>query len=102
MQGTDAPPAAESQVESGGRGWVKGHPGADMFPIMADDELDALGKDIFENGLQQRITLWTPSKSAEAGRQKADEHLLGWAKRKGFELFLLDGRNRLAATERVD
>jgi hypothetical protein len=56
------------------------HPCADVFPMMSDAEIDALAADIKEHGLQKPIVLWrdgdTPS-------------------------FVLDGRNRLAALERL-
>ena len=49
------------------------HPAADLFPMMADDELRELGRDILANGLQQPLVFWSDQ--------------------------LLDGRNRLAAVE---
>jgi hypothetical protein len=68
---------------------IKVHPAADLFPMMAEDELDVLGRDIKENGLRQPVSLWTPSRSKLYGRKGHNE------------LFLLDGRNRLAAIERA-
>jgi hypothetical protein len=65
---------------------IKVHPAAEMFPMMADDELSALAKDIAENGLRQGIVLWTPE---QPRFRKAP-----------LEIYLLDGRNRLAAIER--
>lgn len=35
----------------------KVHPAADVFPIMSDEELDTLGKDIEENGLREPIAI---------------------------------------------
>lgn len=56
------------------------HPCADVFPMMSDDELDKLGRDIFSReGLIQSVVLWR-----ENGRT-----------------WLLDGRNRLAALQRL-
>lgn len=66
---------------------VATHPAADLFPMMPDDELDALGKDIEVNGLQQPLVLWTPERSP--GRKGPKE------------VYLLDGRNRLEAIERA-
>ena len=57
------------------------HPAAAVFPMMADAELDDLAKDIKERGLLDKIVLWRPE--SDAG------------------LYLLDGRNRLAALERI-
>ena len=54
----------------------KVHPAADVFPMMSDEERDALGADIKANGLRSSIVL-----SADG--------------------VLLDGRNRLEAMERV-
>jgi hypothetical protein len=53
------------------------HPAADLFPLMAPDELRSLGEDIARNGLQSPIKLY------------------------GAEPVLLDGRNRLDAMELV-
>jgi hypothetical protein len=60
---------------------VKVHPAADLFPMMSQDELDALAKDIAEHGLRNSV-IWfgdTP----------------------GSEPSLLDGRNRAAAIARI-
>jgi hypothetical protein len=55
------------------------HPAADLFPLMAPDELKALGEDIRKHGL--RIpTIW-------------------WRDPATRRLYLLDGRNRLDAME---
>jgi hypothetical protein len=55
------------------------HPAAEMFPLMAPDELAVLGADIKTNGLISPIVLWLASKEAQAQ--------------------LLDGRNRFDALE---
>src|SRR5262245_56896276 len=52
------------------------HPAADVFPMMSDDELAALGADIKARGLLEPIKI------------RGDE--------------ILDGRNRLEAIERAD
>ena len=56
------------------------HPAADLFPMMSNDELLALGEDIKARGLAHSITLW---RDADGGYS------------------LLDGRNRLDAMELV-
>ena len=57
---------------------LKVHPAAKLFPPMPAGELQALGEDILKNGLTSPIIYW------------GDD-----------EAFLLDGRNRLDAMERV-
>jgi N6-adenosine-specific RNA methylase IME4 len=59
------------------------HPAADLFPLMATDELRELGEDIKKNGLTSPIAIVT--------RKDA----------KGWHYQLLDGRNRLDAMELV-
>ena len=56
------------------------HPAAELFPLMSQDELRALGEDIKKNGLRLPVTVW----KCPHGRT-----------------WLLDGRNRLDALERV-
>jgi hypothetical protein len=66
-------------------GWrdkYKVHPAADVFPMMSDEELDALGQDIKKNGL--RSPIWFQN-TAETTKED----------------ILLDGRNRLEAIERA-
>jgi hypothetical protein len=63
------------------RDQIKVHPAADLFPMMGEDELKALGEDIKENGLQTGIAVWRASD--------------------GRPWFLVDGRNRLDAAELV-
>jgi ParB/Sulfiredoxin domain len=58
----------------------KVHPAADVFPMMSDEELRALGEDIKAHGLNRPIVLWL------AGDDD-------WV--------LIDGRNRLEAMERA-
>jgi hypothetical protein len=62
------------------------HPAAELFPLMGADELRELGEDIKANGLKSPIVLWSPNAK---GRKQPDP------------VFLLDGRNRLAAMELV-
>jgi hypothetical protein len=74
------------------RDLIKVHPAADLFPMMHDAELDELGRDIIKNGLGVGIVLWAahPLSPRRSKKKKEPE-----------ELYLLDGRNRLAAIERV-
>jgi hypothetical protein len=67
---------------------IKVHPAANMFPMMSKDELQALAKDIAENGLRHGVVLWTPQSIQTASRRKLPS-----------DLYLLDGRNRLEALE---
>lgn len=60
----------------GWRSKIKVHPAADLFPLMAPDELRALADDIKRNGLRERVATW-----------KDDDG----------KLYLIDGRNRLDA-----
>jgi len=50
--------------------------------------LQELARDISEHGLRDGIVLWTPESLAKARANRRPE-----------ELYLLDGRNRLAAIE---
>jgi hypothetical protein len=68
---------------------VKVHPAADLFPMMADDELDELAKDIKKHGRHQQLVFWTPERLGRSGPDGPKE------------VYLLDGRNRLAAIERA-
>jgi hypothetical protein len=62
------------------RNLIKVHPAADEFPMMAEEELKALGEDIHANGLKMPIVFYNDG----AG---------------GGGISLLDGRNRLEAME---
>jgi hypothetical protein len=78
------------------QGWrsvLKVHPAADLFPMMPDDELLALAKDIEANDLKSPIVIWSP-----------DPNFTRWLRRRGKrrpppEFYLVDGRNRLTALE---
>jgi hypothetical protein len=59
------------------------HPAAELFPMMSEEELRALGKDIGTNGLQSPIAIFRKNVSGRC------------------EYALLDGRNRLDAMEAV-
>ncbi len=60
------------------------HPAAEMFPLMAHDELLELGEDIKKNGLRVPIVIF---REGPAGDDET--------------LYVLDGRNRLDAMEAV-
>lgn len=67
------------------------HPCADVFPMLPDDELDALAQDITKNGLQKPIVLqWTTGKNADG---LFDVRVRVYR--------IIDGRNRLAAIARA-
>ena len=55
------------------------HPSADVLPMMSDEELAKLGEDILANGQKHSVLLWS----------------------NGQGTWLIDGRNRLEAMERV-
>jgi hypothetical protein len=68
------------------RDHIKVHPAAELFPMMSDEELRVLARDIKKQGLQNDVVLWFPDKVS--------------FKPKIQDLFLLDGRNRLEALSR--
>jgi ParB-like chromosome segregation protein Spo0J len=68
---------------------VRVHPAADLFPLMSDDELDELAEDIRKHGRQQQLVFWTPERLGRYGPDGPKD------------VYLLDGRNRLAAIERA-
>jgi ParB-like chromosome segregation protein Spo0J len=57
------------------------YPSADIFPMLADQELDELARDIKERGQEEPIVIWRRIESGEE--------------------FLVDGRNRLEAMDRA-
>lgn len=90
------------------------HPVASVFPMMTDAEIDVLAEDIHENGLLQPIVFFVMShrEVEEVFRLRAQEVNLRGAR--GVEdsvpcvipdptvyAYLLDGRNRLEAIERM-
>jgi hypothetical protein len=70
------------------RDLIKIHEATDLFPMMSGEELQALAKDIAENGLRHGVVLWTPQSIETASGRKVPS-----------DLYLLDGRNRLEALE---
>jgi hypothetical protein len=71
----------------GWRDQYKVHPAADVFPMMGDDELKALGEDIAANGLKQPIVFWTSSHYQHGEYDNSPR-------------FVIDGRNRIEAMDR--
>jgi len=71
------------------------HPCADVFPMMSDADIDALSKDIKANGLRDRIVFWN---TGEHPKTIVGSFAIGDLNR---DYVLLDGRNRLAALERL-
>jgi ParB-like nuclease domain len=70
-------------------GWrkqYKVHPAADVFPMMSDEELAKLSEDIRAHGLKNPIVLFSEWDGPEPGEGN---------------IWLIDGRNRLEATERA-
>jgi hypothetical protein len=59
------------------------HPAADVFPLLAPEELKALAEDIEKHGLQSPVVWW-----------KDYHEVYG-----SFRTYILDGRNRLDALE---
>ena len=74
----DIPDFLDRRPKTKAKSWrnMPVHSAADLFPLMTDAELVALGEDIRKNKLTSPIVLWTDD---------------------GEKLFLLDGRNRLDA-----
>jgi hypothetical protein len=68
------------------------HPAADVFPLMSEDELCELGKDIKQNGLRAPIALWCDGEMPFD--RKPTSEIRG-------TVYVLDGRNRLDAMEKV-
>jgi hypothetical protein len=76
----------------------KVHPAADLFPLLAPDELRALAKDIKENDLKNPIIFWTDADYPSPDyRLRAGNEDLKWLENYTWQV--LDGRNRLAALE---
>ena len=77
-QAADARGAATKQSW---RDTVKVHPAADLFPMMGDEEIDALGADIKKNGLRHRLAFLIVGED---------------------DYRLIDGRNHIEAMVRAD
>jgi hypothetical protein len=69
----------KQQDRVSGRDILSVHWAAELFPMMSEAELIALGEDIVKNGLKSPIVLWRPSPKMPA--------------------HVLDGRNRLVGIE---
>src|SRR5437773_9098441 len=83
-----------------GQSWrdrINVHPAADLFPMMLDEELIALGDDIEKNGLRDTCVFYggekRPENTAANARKRHEAKVAG-------KFPLLDGRNRLSAIER--
>jgi hypothetical protein len=80
-------PSADSSASPAAKHWrdfVAVHPAAALFPMMSGEEMDALAEDIAKHRLRQGVVLWTPEQPSPEPPK---------------EVYLLDGRNRLEATE---
>jgi hypothetical protein len=75
-------------VKNSWRKFYKVHPSADKFPLLPQDELEALANDIEKNGLK------VPIQTRRVGSDTLKRG--GWSK-----VFVIDGRNRLDAMEKV-
>src|SRR6516225_8844949 len=74
---------AEAMTSFNWRDHLDVHPAAELFPVMAEVELDDLAKDIARYGLQTPIIIWSAADDDEPHEA------------------LLDGRNRLDAAARA-
>jgi hypothetical protein len=54
----DRRPKAETTKPTSWRDVIEVHPAADLFPMMAPDDLRALGENIKKNGLGVPLVLW--------------------------------------------
>jgi hypothetical protein len=75
---------AATTVKNSWRTFFKVHPAADVFPLMSEDELRALAKDIERHGLKIPVEM---RRVVESSGEVDD--------------FVIDGRNRLDAMEKV-
>src|SRR5208283_1918753 len=74
----DTAPPPPAQALRPWREVLQVHPAAELFPLMAPDELKELADDVKSNGLRERVDLWRDTDGT---------------------VVLLDGRNRLDALE---
>jgi hypothetical protein len=89
MPATDS--IASAAPASSWRSIYRVHPAAEVFPMMPDAEIEALAADIRANGLRQPVVLWQAPgvlRSTISNFTTRD-----W--------IVVDGRNRLAALERL-
>jgi hypothetical protein len=88
--------ALKRATRDGGPGRVERipvHPAAAMLPMMSDAEIDELAADIKENGLVEPVVFWCDNTAQkESGQLWGLEHC---------PRYLLDGRSRAAALERI-
>src|SRR5262249_19363993 len=69
------------------------HPAAEMLPMMSDPEIDELAADIQANGLIEPILYWCDN----TAQKETGQH---WGP-KYCRQYLLDGRSRVAALNRL-
>src|SRR5262249_28528431 len=72
---------------------LKVHPAAEMFPMLAPDELKELADNIAKNGLYTPIVFFKEGKQLQRRGRYVEPHFCD------DDVFLLDGRNRLSALE---
>jgi hypothetical protein len=82
---TDTPRPPGAQAAPSWRDVLPEHPACKLFEPMSADELRELGEDIKKHGLKNQIVLWQPGAPGDRDQP----------------LYLLDGRNRLDALERM-
>jgi DNA-binding Lrp family transcriptional regulator len=79
---------------------IKVHPAAELFPMMGGD-LSSLAKDIQEHGLTAPVIIWTAKdeeiRTLREGRPRGAKKY----SRAGIEFYLLDGRNRMEAADKL-
>jgi hypothetical protein len=71
--------ATKTETKKSWRDVIEIHPAANVFPLLAEEDLKALAKDIEQNGLRSRVACWRDD--------EADK------------VYLIDGRSRLDALE---
>ena len=102
------PDLAEHEAEMAAwRDRIKIHPATDLFPMLSDEELSAISKNIDQNGLVTPLTFFCSMSITDEGCGRTDfGTVLDWANkndiRRRVDVFLIDGRNRLAAIERIE
>lgn len=75
------------------------HPAAELFPMMGDEELRALGDDIKKHGMKQPLVFYSNVRRHLSGdpQHQVDGQKKAHQAKVAMQLPLIDGRNRLAA-----